>query len=90
MKANQDNLNILFNENKLKVLFAIYNCGDDVCACNIAEGLSLSKNLLSYHVKTLLQAGLISEVRCGRFKSYKIDKDKINKIRQIFKISGML
>lgn len=90
MDAKSNKFATLFNEKKLKILFAIYRCSENVCACDISEGLDLSKNLLSYHIRTLREAGLIEEVRCGRFKNYRIKKNKLQQIEQIFKINGML
>ena len=90
MNTEYSELASLFNEKKLRILFAIYKCSDNVCACDISGGLNIPKNLLSYHVKTLKKSGLIEEVKCGRFRSYKIKKDKLVKIKQIFIISGML
>jgi DNA-binding transcriptional ArsR family regulator len=80
----------LLNENRLKVLLAIYMCSQDVCACNLVDSLEIPKNLLSYHIKTLRDLNYIEETKCGRYKKYQVKKDKINLTKQILEFTGML
>ena len=56
MNNKIEELSFLINENKLRVLLAIYRCTKDVCACNLVDNLGMPKNLLSYHIKTLREA----------------------------------
>jgi DNA-binding transcriptional ArsR family regulator len=90
MNNKIEELSFLINENKLRVISAIYKCTKDVCACNLVDNLGMPKNLLSYHIKTLREAGFIEEVKCGRFKNYCISKNKINRIKQILELVEML
>lgn len=80
----------LMNENKLEVLYSIYQCTGDICACNIVDNLNIPKNLLSYHIKTLRGLDFIEEVKCGRFKKYQVKQDKISEVENILKLVEMI
>ncbi len=43
------------------------------CVCELTEALELGQSLLSFHVKTLKAAGLITDRREGRWMYYAID-----------------
>ena len=90
MAINLKELSSLMNENKLRVLLAIYRCKSDVCACTIIDDLNMPKNLLSYHIKTLRELEIIEEVKCGRFKNYSIKKEKFKAIKRLLEITEMI
>jgi len=73
----------LFNENKLRILAALYFCQDNVCGCDLIEKLNIPKNLLSYHIKILREEKIIEEVKCGVRKNYSICRDKQQFIKHV-------
>ncbi|MBU0975998.1 MAG: ArsR family transcriptional regulator [Patescibacteria group bacterium] len=80
----------LFNENKLLILRSLYKCGDDICGCDLIDKLEIPKNLLSYHMKTLRDGGIVSEIKCGTRKNYLIRKEKIKFVRDVLKFVELL
>ena len=42
------------------------------CVCDIQSATPMAANLLSYHLKTLREAGLIEGTRRGRFIDYRL------------------
>lgn len=42
------------------------------CVCEIQESLELAPNLLSYHLRVLRDAGLVSATRRGRWVDYQL------------------
>lgn len=42
------------------------------CGCDLQESLGLTPNLLSYHLRALREAGLISATRRGRWVDYRL------------------
>ncbi|WP_182354185.1 ArsR/SmtB family transcription factor [Flaviflexus huanghaiensis] len=40
------------------------------CVCNLQEALEVAPNLLSYHLKVLRDAGLVTATRRGRWMDY--------------------
>lgn len=43
---------------------------DGLCVCELQEHLQLAQSLVSYHLRILKQAGLVSEVPRGRWTYY--------------------
>lgn len=81
----------VFDENKLMILKLLYKCSDnDICGCDLMANLNLSKNLVSYHMKVLLQLDYVQEVRCGRKKVYKINELLRQKIRKILEVTELI
>ncbi len=50
------------------------------CACALAEVASVSPSLLSHHLKTLRDAGLITGERRGRWIDYSLDAEVIERL----------
>lgn len=76
----------LFSSARLNILQALLNCDDYLCGCNLINELDIPKNLLSYHIKTLIDLGYIKEVKCGRNKRYSIRPESEDKVKQIFNL----
>ena len=73
----------LLDESKLFILREIYNCADPLCGCDLVDRMDVSKNLLSYHIRLLREAGYLEETRCGRKKNYRIAPERRAKVAQI-------
>jgi ArsR family transcriptional regulator len=51
------------------------------CVCNLQEHLPIAANLLSYHLKVLRDAGLVTTSRRGRWIDYTIAPDALTRLR---------
>jgi DNA-binding transcriptional ArsR family regulator len=80
----------LFEKNKLKILHALYLCQSNLECCVLLDNLGISKHLLSYHLKTLLQKNIIQGKKEGRNKNYQIRKPELLKIKEILKIVDLI
>jgi ArsR family transcriptional regulator len=47
-------------------------CGNEVCACTFSERLSLGAPTISHHMKTLLDAGLVTAEKRGLWVYYRL------------------
>lgn len=45
------------------------------CVCDLQEQITVAPNLLSYHLKVLRDAGLVSTTRRGRWVDYALAED---------------
>lgn len=45
------------------------------CVCELTERLELGQSLLSFHLKTLKEAGLVADRREGRWSFYRLQED---------------
>lgn len=76
----------MFNENKLKIILLLMRSKDNECGVDISKYTNIQKSLLTYHISTLEQLGIIDEIKCGRYKHYKITSRFEPKIRKLFEI----
>lgn len=68
----------LSDETRLKIIDML-SCGE-MCACEILEAFSISQSTLSYHMKTLVDSGLVNAVRDGAWMRYTLNKEKTNAV----------
>ncbi|WP_234996569.1 helix-turn-helix transcriptional regulator [Demequina sp. NBRC 110054] len=50
------------------------------CVCDIQAAIPIAGNLLSYHLKTLRDAGLVSTQRRGRWVHYRVADDAASRL----------
>ena len=55
--------------------------GGTTCVCELTPALEMPQNLLSYHLRILREAGLISGERSGRRIEYHIEPDAIHHLQ---------
>ncbi|WP_350308694.1 ArsR/SmtB family transcription factor [Sanguibacter hominis] len=51
------------------------------CVCDIRQGVPVPANLLSYHLKVLRDAGLVTATRRGRWIDYTVASDAHDRLR---------
>jgi ArsR family transcriptional regulator len=51
------------------------------CVCELQEHFPIAANLLSYHLKVLREAGLVTTARRGRWVDYSLAPDAMDRIR---------
>ena len=58
------------DENRLRVLNQLR--GGDQCACALIESLGIGQSALSYHMKILVESGIVSARQEGKWTHYSI------------------
>ncbi len=61
----------LGDETRLRILHLLV--GSEVCVCDLAAQLDVTQPLLSHHLKTLREVGLVRARRDGRWTHYSLD-----------------
>ena len=56
----------------------------DRCLCEMQDDLGMAPNLLSYHMRVLREAGLVSGERRGRRVDYRIEPEGVARLRDEF------
>lgn len=64
----------LSDETRLKIIDML-SCGQ-LCACEILEPLSISQSTLSYHMKQLVDSGLVIAQKDGAWMRYSLNEDR--------------
>jgi ArsR family transcriptional regulator len=56
--------------------------GGTRCLCEMQEDLGMAPNLLSYHMRILREAGLVSGARRGRRIDYRLEQEGVAALRR--------
>lgn len=78
----------LSDETRLRILRVISHM-DQLCECNIVPVFGLSQPTISYHLKVLREAGLITSERRGQWVWHRINqKAVLTAVRRLTEIGG--
>ncbi|HSJ23700.1 MAG TPA: metalloregulator ArsR/SmtB family transcription factor [Longimicrobiales bacterium] len=61
----------LGDEKRLRILLQL--AGGERCVCDLMEDLGAAQSLLSFHLRTLKEAGLVTDRRQGRWVHYSLN-----------------
>ncbi len=61
----------LADETRMRIVMCLV--GREVCVCELADHLDVPQPLLSFHLRTLREAGLVQVERRGRWNFYTLD-----------------
>lgn len=64
---------------RIKILKKLYSA-ESVCVCELTDIFDISQSKLSYHLKLLLSANLISKTSRGKWNFYSVNKDAISRV----------
>lgn len=62
----------LADRHRVKILNLLVGAGEPVCVCELVEPLGLKQPAVSYHLKQLTDAGLITRERRGTYAYYQL------------------
>jgi ArsR family transcriptional regulator len=62
----------LADETRLQILALLR--GGEHCVCELTEALEIGQSLLSFHLRTLREAGLVTDRRQGRWTYYALNQ----------------
>ena len=71
----------LSDETRLAILLRLRN--GERCVCDLAEVLGAGQSRLSFHMKTLKDAGLVLDRRQGRWIHYSLDPEALLSLAQL-------
>lgn len=76
-----DFFKILGDTTRMKILYALDK--HEMCVCDIANVLSMSKSSISHQLKTLRKSGVVRCQKLGKEVYYKLDDDHVKKVIEI-------
>ena len=77
-------INKLLEYNRIQILRLLLE--DDTCVCQMVEKLDLKHNLVSHHLKTLLDLSYITNRKNGQHRIYHLKNSKRDTVESLFKI----
>lgn len=75
-------LKAITEPNRLRILCTLSK--DKICVCELADKIGIQQNLMSFHLKTLHDVGILEKIREGNNIYYVIKNNWKNKIENIF------
>ena len=71
----------LSDETRLEIVRRLR--GGERCVCDLTDLLDASQSRLSFHMKVLKDAGLVSDRREGRWIHYSLNRDAFSEVQEL-------
>jgi ArsR family transcriptional regulator len=78
----------LADPGRVRILNLLANADGPVCVCELTPRLGLSQPTVSFHLKKLVQAGLLEREQRGVWAYYSIDQEALGRLSTIFELEG--
>ena len=74
----------LADRHRVKILNRLLSAaGEAVCACDFEDMLGLKQSSTSYHLKQLLDAGIVTREKRGSYAYYSLSSGALERIREL-------
>ncbi|MEP7343950.1 MAG: metalloregulator ArsR/SmtB family transcription factor [Gemmatimonadaceae bacterium] len=70
----------LSDQNRLKIIDLLRD--GERCVCELTDALDVGQSLLSFHLKTLKEAGLVTDRRDGRWAYYALNEEAFQQLEE--------
>lgn len=74
----------LADPHRVLLLNRLLGSDDAVCVCELNEGLDLSQPTVSFHLKKLLRAGLVTREQRGTWAYYSVVPEAMKQLGRLF------
>jgi ArsR family transcriptional regulator len=78
----------LADPNRVRIVNLLANSGGAVCVCDITSEVGLSQGTVSFHLKKLLQTGLLRREPRGTWAFYSLDHRAMERLAGVFGPAG--
>ena len=80
----------LADRHRVKILNRLLSAGGEaVCVCDFEAMLGLKQPTVSYHLKQLLDAGIVERERRGSYAYYTLSRGAIERIRGLLELPAL-
>jgi ArsR family transcriptional regulator len=76
----------LSDETRLEILDMLRD--GERCVCDLQDALEAAQSRLSFHLKVLREAGLVSDRKAGRWSYYKLSVDTLAEVQELVRVLG--
>jgi ArsR family transcriptional regulator, arsenate/arsenite/antimonite-responsive transcriptional repressor len=76
-------LKALADEKRLRAVALL--AGGEKCVCDLQAELDVRQSLLSFHLKALKEAGLVTDRREGRWVYYSLNRDVLQEVEDFLR-----
>jgi ArsR family transcriptional regulator len=78
----------LGDPHRVRVVNLLAVSGEPVCICDLTELLGLSQPTVSFHMKKLVDAGLLEREQRGVWAYYSLRRDMVQRLEQVLRLEG--
>jgi ArsR family transcriptional regulator len=79
----------LSDPNRIRIVNLLANAGRAVCVCDLTPQLGLSQPTVSFHLKKLVQAGLLEREQRGIWAYYSVERETLRRLATVFELEGV-
>ena len=76
----------LGDPNRVRIVNLLMNTPEPICVCDLTPELGLSQPTVSFHLKKLVQAGLLDREQRGVCAYYRINREALARLATIFRL----
>jgi len=76
----------LGDPSRVRIVNLLANAPGPACVCDLTPELGLSQPTVSFHLKKLVQAGLLTREQRGTWAYYAIDREALQRLGTIFRL----
>jgi ArsR family transcriptional regulator len=74
----------LADPNRVQIVNALANADEAVCVCDFQPLLGLSQGTVSFHLKKLLDVGLLEREQRGTWAYYSLNREGFHRLADVF------
>jgi ArsR family transcriptional regulator len=78
----------LADAHRVRVVNLLTVSGEPVCVCDLIETLGLSQPTVSFHMKKLVDAGLLDREQRGVWAYYSLRPDAVRRLGEVLEFEG--
>jgi Predicted transcriptional regulators len=78
----------LADPHRVRVVNRLAVSGEPVCVCDLTEMLGLAQPTVSFHMKKLMDAGLLEREQRGVWAYYSLREDAVRRLGQVLSLEG--
>jgi ArsR family transcriptional regulator len=72
----------LGDPHRVRIVNVLATAGEPVCVCDLTPALGLAQGTVSFHLKRLLDAGLIRRERTGTWSYYSLEPGALSRVAE--------
>jgi ArsR family transcriptional regulator len=76
----------LADPHRVRIVNLLANAAEPVCVCNLTPDLKLSQPTVSFHLKKLVQAGLIEREQRAQWAYYSVNREALGRLASVFQL----
>ncbi|HEX7464623.1 MAG TPA: metalloregulator ArsR/SmtB family transcription factor [Actinomycetota bacterium] len=78
----------LADGHRVRIMNLLGNAAEPACVCDLTPELGLSQPTVSFHLKKLVEAGLLGRERRGVWAYYSVNREALARLASIFGPKG--